>query len=165
LETQKKNPQRQRAGFCKEFKLEAVQLLEPGQKPAAQRALELGVKRNQLCKWQEQLNTHVPARSRFSMNTPSQRHSSSAARKSVAPNCWQSAGFRASTHATGGSSGRRLVRTSMSLQVCRACSILAAIRSPCAADRDQVVSGYDAIGGGKQALGHFAQYRAHVSQS
>jgi transposase len=55
METQKRNPQRQRARFTKEFKLEAVRLLELGQKPAAQLALELGVQRNQLYKWQEQL--------------------------------------------------------------------------------------------------------------
>ena len=41
--------------FTKEFKLEAVRLLERGEKPAAQLALELGVARNQLYKWQEQL--------------------------------------------------------------------------------------------------------------
>jgi hypothetical protein len=37
-----------RQRFSKEFKLEAVRLLELGQKPAAQLALELGVRRNQL---------------------------------------------------------------------------------------------------------------------
>ena len=52
----KKNPQRQRARYTKEFKLEAVRLLERGQKPATQLALELGIKRNQLYKWQEQLD-------------------------------------------------------------------------------------------------------------
>ncbi len=44
-----------RQRFSKEFKLEAVRLLELGQKPAAQLALELGVRRNQLYKWKEQL--------------------------------------------------------------------------------------------------------------
>jgi transposase len=55
LETQKKNPQRKRVRFTKEFKLEAIRLLELGQKPATQLALELGINRNQLYKWQEQL--------------------------------------------------------------------------------------------------------------
>lgn len=49
------NPERQRTRFSKEFKLEAVRLLELGQKPATQLALELGIARNQLYKWQEQL--------------------------------------------------------------------------------------------------------------
>lgn len=51
----KMNPERQRLRFSKAFKLEAVRLLELGQKPATQLALELGVQRNQLYKWQEQL--------------------------------------------------------------------------------------------------------------
>lgn len=51
----KLNPERKRARFPKAFKLEAVRLLELGQKPAAQLALELGIQRNQLYKWQEQL--------------------------------------------------------------------------------------------------------------
>jgi transposase-like protein len=37
---QKVNPERQRARFTKEFKLEVVRLLELGQKPATQLALE-----------------------------------------------------------------------------------------------------------------------------
>lgn len=49
------NPERQRLRFTKEFKLEAVRLLELGQQPATQLALELGVARNQLYKWQEQV--------------------------------------------------------------------------------------------------------------
>lgn len=44
-----------RQRFSKEFKIEAVRLLELGQKSAAQLALELGVRRNQLYKWKEQL--------------------------------------------------------------------------------------------------------------
>ena len=52
---QKVNPERKRKTFNKEFKLEAVRLLELGQKPAAQLALELGIERNQLYKWQAQL--------------------------------------------------------------------------------------------------------------
>lgn len=54
---EKVNPQRERVRFTKEFKLEAVRLLERGEKPAAQLALELGVARNQIYKWQAQLQT------------------------------------------------------------------------------------------------------------
>jgi len=50
------NPERQRTRFSKDFKLEAVRLLELGQKPPTQLALELGINRNQLYKWKEQLN-------------------------------------------------------------------------------------------------------------
>ena len=52
---QKINPERHRTRFTKEFKFEAVRLLELGQKSATQLALELGVARNQLYKWQEQI--------------------------------------------------------------------------------------------------------------
>lgn len=51
----KVNPERRRMRFSKEFKLEAVRLLELGQKPATELALELGIARNQLYKWQAQL--------------------------------------------------------------------------------------------------------------
>lgn len=44
-----------RQRFSKEFKLEAVRLLKQGKKPASELALELGVRRNQLYKWEEQL--------------------------------------------------------------------------------------------------------------
>jgi transposase-like protein len=40
--------------FSKEFKLEAVRLLEEGRKPAADIARELGLRRNQLYRWKEQ---------------------------------------------------------------------------------------------------------------
>ncbi len=56
-ELEKVNAGRRRARFAKEFKLEAVKLLEAGQKPAAQLALELGIRRNQLYKWQAQLGS------------------------------------------------------------------------------------------------------------
>jgi transposase len=49
------NPQRKRTRYTKEFKLEAIRLLELGEKPGAQIALELGVARNQIYKWQTQL--------------------------------------------------------------------------------------------------------------
>jgi len=39
--------------FSREFKLEAVRLLEEGKRPAAELARELGIRRNQLYKWKE----------------------------------------------------------------------------------------------------------------
>lgn len=51
----KVNPDRKRVRHTREFKLEAVRLLELGQKPATQLALELGVLRTQLYRWQAQL--------------------------------------------------------------------------------------------------------------
>ena len=44
-----------RKRYAKEFKLEAVRLLEKRDKPASVLARELGVRRNQLYKWQRQL--------------------------------------------------------------------------------------------------------------
>ncbi len=44
---------RKRKPFTREFKLEAVRLLEEGKKPAAELARELGIRRNQLYKWKE----------------------------------------------------------------------------------------------------------------
>ena len=44
-----------RKRFTQEFKLEAVRLLEAGARPAAQLSRELGVPRNRLYKWQEQV--------------------------------------------------------------------------------------------------------------
>ncbi len=46
---------RQRKRFTREFKVEAVQLLEQGHRPATEIARELGIRRNQLYKWQEQV--------------------------------------------------------------------------------------------------------------
>lgn len=60
----KVNAERQRKRYTREFKLEAVRLLELGQKPATQLALELGVQRNQLYKWQAQLNAGVALHAR-----------------------------------------------------------------------------------------------------
>ena len=45
-----------RKRFSPEFKREAVRLLETSQKPPADLARELGVRRNQLYKWKEQLS-------------------------------------------------------------------------------------------------------------
>ena len=45
-----------RNSYTKEFKLEAIRLLESGEKPGADIARELGIRRNMLYKWQQQLN-------------------------------------------------------------------------------------------------------------
>ncbi len=47
---------RKRKHFTREFKLEAVRLLEKGNKPAAELARELGIRRNQLYKWKEMVD-------------------------------------------------------------------------------------------------------------
>lgn len=52
---EKVNPERQRQRFSKDFKLAAVAMLRQGQKPAAQIAMELGIARNQLYKWANEL--------------------------------------------------------------------------------------------------------------
>jgi len=44
---------RQRQQYTREFKLEAVRLLELGQKSPTQIAHELGIRRNQLYRWQK----------------------------------------------------------------------------------------------------------------
>lgn len=54
----KVNPDRKRQKFDKAFKLNAVALLQAGQKPATQLALELGIRRNLLYKWAETLANH-----------------------------------------------------------------------------------------------------------
>jgi len=48
----------ERQRYSREFKLEAVRLLEAGQKPAADLARELGVPRNKLYRWQKELAKH-----------------------------------------------------------------------------------------------------------
>lgn len=44
-----------RKTYTSEFKREAVRMLQQGDRPAVEIARELGIKRNQLYKWQEQL--------------------------------------------------------------------------------------------------------------
>lgn len=44
-----------RKSFSKEFKLEAVRLLEKGDKAPNKIAMDLGIRRNMLYKWQEQI--------------------------------------------------------------------------------------------------------------
>lgn len=44
----------QRKTYTQAFKLEAIRLLESSDQPISELALELGVRRNQLYKWQQQ---------------------------------------------------------------------------------------------------------------
>ena len=44
-----------RKTYSKAFKIEAVRLLGLGEKPASQLAQELGIRRNQLYKWRDQI--------------------------------------------------------------------------------------------------------------
>lgn len=50
-----------RQRFSREFKLEAVRLLDEGKKPPAELARELGIRRNQLYKWKEAADQHGEA--------------------------------------------------------------------------------------------------------
>ncbi len=50
-----------RKQFSQEFKLEAVRFLEAGRRPASEIARELGVRRNQLYKWQERVSKNGAA--------------------------------------------------------------------------------------------------------
>ena len=42
--------------FTKEFKLEALRVMADSGRPASEIAMELGIRRNQLYKWKEQMN-------------------------------------------------------------------------------------------------------------
>ena len=61
-----------RQTYSKEFKLEAIRLLQEGNKTTAELALELGVRRNQLYKWQEQLKKEGSASFSRSVGRPKQ---------------------------------------------------------------------------------------------
>lgn len=50
-----------RTTFNAEFKREAVRLFEQGHKEASQLARELGIRRNQLYKWQHEIASHGDA--------------------------------------------------------------------------------------------------------
>ena len=49
--------------YPKEFKLEAIRLMEESDRPASEVAMQLGIRRNQLYKWKEQMskNGEVPS--------------------------------------------------------------------------------------------------------
>jgi len=42
--------------YTKEFKLEALRLMDESDRPASEIAMKLGIRRNQLYKWKEQMN-------------------------------------------------------------------------------------------------------------
>jgi transposase-like protein len=50
-----------RKSFTQEFKREAVRLMDTSQKPPADIARQLGIRRNQLYKWKERLLKHGEA--------------------------------------------------------------------------------------------------------
>lgn len=52
---------RTRQTFSREFKREAVRMLEQGDKEAAQLARELGIRRNQLYKWKQEIDSYGKA--------------------------------------------------------------------------------------------------------
>jgi transposase len=64
-----------RKQFTPEFKREAVQLLEGGSRPASELARELGVRRNQLYKWQREFQARTIKRGRESFIDRSVSHS------------------------------------------------------------------------------------------
>ena len=41
--------------YTREFKLEALRLMEESERPASEIAMQLGIRRNQLYKWKEQM--------------------------------------------------------------------------------------------------------------
>ncbi len=47
--------------YTKEFKLEAIQMMRESDRPASEIAMELGIRRNQLYKWAEQLDSNGQA--------------------------------------------------------------------------------------------------------
>lgn len=42
--------------YSKEFKLEALRMMDESDRPASEIAMNLGIRRNQLYKWKEQMN-------------------------------------------------------------------------------------------------------------
>ena len=52
--------------YTKEFKLEALRLMDQSKRPASEIAMQLGIRRNQLYKWKEQMKKsgEVPAAKR-----------------------------------------------------------------------------------------------------
>jgi len=50
------NKRRTYTTYTREFKIEAVKLMDESDRPSAEIANELGVRRNQLYKWKEQLS-------------------------------------------------------------------------------------------------------------
>ena len=46
---------RKRKRFTKEFKIEALRMMEESERPSTEIAMKLGIRRNQLYKWKEEL--------------------------------------------------------------------------------------------------------------
>lgn len=67
--------QPKRTRFSKEFKLQAVELFEHGQKTPTELAMELGIRRNQLCKWRDQFNRPVAKTMLFMARAARQQNS------------------------------------------------------------------------------------------
>ena len=61
-----------RSTYTREFKLEAVRLLDAGERPAAETARALGIKREQLYRWREQLRRRGPEGFRDRAGRPAQ---------------------------------------------------------------------------------------------
>ena len=55
--------------YTKEFKLEALKLMETSDRPASEVAMKLGIRRNQLYKWKEQMSKKGEA----ALNRPENR--------------------------------------------------------------------------------------------
>ena len=49
------NKRKAYTSYSKEFKLEAIRLMEESDRPASEIAIQLGIRRNQLYKWKEQM--------------------------------------------------------------------------------------------------------------
>ena len=49
------NTRKPRSTYTREFKLEAIRLMTESNRPSAEIAVELGIRRNQLYKWKEQM--------------------------------------------------------------------------------------------------------------
>lgn len=52
-----KKTRKPRSTYSREFKLEAIRLMNESERPSSEIAAELGIRRNQLYKWKEQLDT------------------------------------------------------------------------------------------------------------
>lgn len=70
----------QRKSYPEEFKLEAVRLLEEGDQSPSELALDLGVRRNQLYKWQQQLRERGDGAFKHKVGRPKKEDQSEASR-------------------------------------------------------------------------------------
>lgn len=70
----------QRKTYTNEFKLEAFRLLEQSDRSPAELALELGICRNQLYKWQQQLHEQGEASFKNKLGRPKKEDQSEVSR-------------------------------------------------------------------------------------